>query len=293
MPERTHPQTIHALNEALRAEHTAILQYLQHTYALGGTFADELEEIAREEMWHLKALGEAVADLGGEPAVWARGDIQVDAPSPATLLRLDLAAEERMIVRCRRGTASAEDHAARRLFERLLQDEEAHRHEVEEMTEALERRPRLTLVIPRTSTRTIQLLAEDVQAEYRVLLKYLYQSFKLRHSHSEISRTLELQAIESMKHLGWFSEAIVALGGRILPRPESPVPMEGSLLALLKGDLGDEQAALAQYRRHLGEVSEPEARAPLLRISGQEVFHEEEFVELIARVARQEGTGKE
>ena len=47
-------EIIAMLNEDLRGEHAAIVQYLRHAYSMGeGEMACEIEAIAREEMRHL------------------------------------------------------------------------------------------------------------------------------------------------------------------------------------------------------------------------------------------------
>ena len=54
---------VELLNADLRDEHAAIVQYLQHAYAIGeGEEAGEIEAIAREEMRHLDWLAEAIVE---------------------------------------------------------------------------------------------------------------------------------------------------------------------------------------------------------------------------------------
>jgi bacterioferritin len=54
------------LNQDLGGEHTAIIQYLTHAYAMGESeMACEIEAIAREEMRHLDWLAEKLVDKKG------------------------------------------------------------------------------------------------------------------------------------------------------------------------------------------------------------------------------------
>jgi len=55
---------VEMLNADLRDEHAAVVQYLQHAYAIG-----EGEAFAREEMRHLDWLAEELAELGGHPPI--------------------------------------------------------------------------------------------------------------------------------------------------------------------------------------------------------------------------------
>jgi bacterioferritin len=58
------------LNEDLKDEHGAIIQYLTHAYAMGECeMACAIEAIAREEMRHLDLLAEAIVELGGVPSL--------------------------------------------------------------------------------------------------------------------------------------------------------------------------------------------------------------------------------
>ncbi len=58
------------LNEDLQDEHGAIIQYLNHAYAMGeGEMACEIEAIARDEMRHLDWLAETIVELGGKPSL--------------------------------------------------------------------------------------------------------------------------------------------------------------------------------------------------------------------------------
>ena len=63
-------QIVELLQKDMRGEHQAIIQYLQHAYALGeGELAGQIEAIAREEMRHLDWLADASVELGGYPSM--------------------------------------------------------------------------------------------------------------------------------------------------------------------------------------------------------------------------------
>lgn len=120
-------QIILLLQDDIRGEHAAIMQYLQHAYRLPeGELPGDVEEIAREEMRHFRWLCEMVVDLGGVPTI-NRDPIFLDAPSAVDLLRLDIDAEDRAIAQYRDHIARIDHPKVVRLLERILADELAHR----------------------------------------------------------------------------------------------------------------------------------------------------------------------
>src|SRR5439155_5957386 len=120
---------ISLLQDDLRGEHAAIIQYLQHAYRIAeGDLPAEIEEIAREEMRHFRWLCEMVVKLGGSPTI-QRDPVFLEAPSEVDLLRLDIDAEDRAIAQYRDHSERIDHPAVVRLLRRILADELAHRKE--------------------------------------------------------------------------------------------------------------------------------------------------------------------
>lgn len=138
MPKVSEPAAvIDMLQDDIRGEHAAIMQYLQHAYHLPeGELPAEIEEIAREEMRHFRWLCEMVVDLGGTPTI-ERDPIFLDAPNDVDLLRLDIDAEERAIAQYRDHIERIDHPKVVRLLERILADEMAHRQEFGDFVEEL------------------------------------------------------------------------------------------------------------------------------------------------------------
>lgn len=138
MPKVTEAAVIiDLLQDDIRGEHAAIMQYLQHAYHLPeGELPAEIEEIAREEMRHFRWLCEMVVDLGGTPTI-ERDPIFLEAPTDVDLLRLDIDAEERAIAQYRDHIERIDHSKVVRLLERILADELAHRSEFGDFVEEL------------------------------------------------------------------------------------------------------------------------------------------------------------
>ena len=87
-------KVIELLNKDLEGEHAAIIQYLNHAYAMGeGEMACEIEAIAREEMRHLDWLAETTVSLGGVPSL-IRGDMRTGGEAVSEWMKNDVLQEE-------------------------------------------------------------------------------------------------------------------------------------------------------------------------------------------------------
>jgi hypothetical protein len=85
---------IQYLNYNISLEHSAIIQYLFHAYTINDEgLENKLEEIAREEMKHLRMFAHKVAELNGIQAIDKRAQVFLEAPTLQDLLELDIEAE--------------------------------------------------------------------------------------------------------------------------------------------------------------------------------------------------------
>ena len=119
------------LNQDLKGEHAAIIQYLTHAYAMGeGEMACEIEAIAREEMRHLDWLAETIVELGGVPSL-ERGSMRMGGKLVVDWMRNDVLLEEDGINLYREHIKSIDDPKIKRLLHRILSDEESHHGDFE------------------------------------------------------------------------------------------------------------------------------------------------------------------
>jgi len=74
--------------------HSTIIQYLFHAYTIGEAETEnEIEEIAREEIGHLRMFAHKVVELGGDPAISERASVFLHAPTLEELMQLNIDAE--------------------------------------------------------------------------------------------------------------------------------------------------------------------------------------------------------
>ena len=278
---------IDMLNADLRDEHAAIVQYLQHAYAVGeGEEACEIEAIAREEMRHFDWLAEAIVELGGKPDM-ERGEVDLAGSGPVEWMARDVLAEERAIAQYKEHIAAIDDSKIKRLLQRILSDEESHRDVFADLSDGLAEEgaeasgPLEARSAEEALPKVLDILQTGVQHEYTVILQYLYHNFVT--PHCEIGRELEMQAINEMQHLGWLAEEVAELGGH--PDIErTALSLEGDTAQMLQADIEAERAVTMDYNRQLDEVEDEGLHKLLSRIRDHEIYHDELFSDLLAEV---------
>lgn len=288
----TKAEIIALLNEDLKGEHMAIVQYLRHAYAMGeGEMACEIEAIAREEMRHFDWLAEQIVELGGKPTL-ERGAFTGITEDVAQNMRFDVQAEEDAITLYRQHIEKISDPEIQRLLSRILSDEESHRknflHFVDkagqEATTASSGEAAANRS-PKPPARLMEILNEGIRHEYTVILQYLYHSFFM--PACEAKDELETQAINEMQHLGWLSEELEGVGGT--PDIEhTKLALEGTPAEMLEADIKVEREVTAVYTRQIPEIEDPDLRELFARIRDHEIYHDQVFSDLLAEV-KEEG----
>src|SRR5215207_4122557 len=126
------PRVIELLNEALKAELTAINQYWLHYRMLDNWGVKKLAALERhesiDEMKHADKFSERILFLEGMPNFQALGSLRI-GESVEEILKADLAAEHEAVAMYRNGVAECEalkDFVSRDLFAEVLKDEEGH-----------------------------------------------------------------------------------------------------------------------------------------------------------------------
>ena len=126
------PRVIELLNQALKAELTAINQYWLHYRMLDNWGVKKLAEYERhesiDEMKHADKFAERILFLEGLPNFQSLDALRI-GESVEEVLRADLAAEHEAVEMYRNGVAECEalkDYVSRDLFAEVLKDEEGH-----------------------------------------------------------------------------------------------------------------------------------------------------------------------
>jgi len=268
------------LNEDMRGEHMAIVQYLLHAYAMGeGEIPAEIEAIARDEMRHYDWLADAIVELGGTPTI-ERAPVR-RAHTHAENMQLDVIAEEDAIALYEQHIAAIDDPKLKRLLERIVNDEKAHLEIFKKFVgkvsalAAAEGAPQE----PAAADPTVaQILDEGIKHEYTVILQYLFHSFIT--PHCDISRELEMQAINEMQHLGWLAEEMAGMGGTV-EIERTAVNQSTDTAAMLAADIRAERSVAQVYGDQLNKIADEGLKALIARIRDHEVYHDAVFSDLL------------
>ncbi|HEK25321.1 MAG TPA: ferritin-like domain-containing protein, partial [Hydrogenobaculum sp.] len=130
---------IEFINYNISLEHSAIIQYLFHAYTMHDeALENQLEEIAREEMKHLRMFAHKVVELGGIPAIDSRAEVFLEAPTIQDILELDIQAESMAIDEYSKQLKDIKDKDIVSMFERIIDDEKSHLHIFEDLKQKIE-----------------------------------------------------------------------------------------------------------------------------------------------------------
>jgi len=273
------------LNQDLEGEHGAIIQYLNHAYAMGeGEMACEIEAIAREEMRHLDWLAEAIVELGGVPSL-KRGKMRMGGESVADWMKNDVLLEEDGINLYREHIKLVDDLKIKRLLQRILSDEESHHGDFQHFVEKSQKEGAKDVRGSRQD-RVTKILNWGIEHEYTVILQYLLHSYMT--PNKEVKEEMQDQAINEMQHLGWLAEKMVDSGAN--PRIEhTEVDQSTKTADMLRADIKIEQEVAAAYDRAAKEIEDPDLKKLLLRVRDHEIYHTEVFTDLLKEEEAKQG----
>ena len=270
-------KTIELLNKDLEDEHGAIIQYLNHAYAMGeGEMACEIEAIARDEMRHLDWLAETVVELGGVPSL-KRGTMRMGGSTVSDWMGNDVLLEEGAIDQYKEHIKIIDDPKIKRLLQRILADEESHHGDFKHFVEKAAREGMKDIRDDRKDD-TTKTLNWGIEHEYTVILQYLFHSYMTRNQ--EAKKQLEDQAINEMQHLGWLAEEMIDEGAT--PEIEHTKVEELTQTAeMLRADIKIEKEVADAYDRAAKEVKDEGLKKLLLRIRDNEIYHIDVFNDLL------------
>ncbi|MFN3870161.1 MAG: ferritin-like domain-containing protein [Aquificaceae bacterium] len=280
-------ETINLLLYDVALEHSAIVQYLYHIFLISdGNITSEIEEIARQEMRHLKWFAQKVVQLGGQVVLDRIEDmIVIGGPDWADMLSKDVMAEEDAIKIYTSQLNMVKDDSVKRLLERVIKDEEDHRIEFSELVKKVKESVIYIEEEKKADPKTVEILNKFIKEEYQTIINYLYQFFHSKNcDYKDIMLDL---AIESMVHMGKLGEKIGELGG--MPNMEridfSPKPLK-DLQEQVKGEILYEQETGGEYTREKNITQDPEIRRLFTFIENQEEYHKQKLMEFFKLMNR-------
>ncbi len=261
-------------------EHSAIVQYLYHIFLIRDPeIKGEIEEIAREEMRHMKWFAQKVVELGGKVLLERREEeIRVGGPDWKSMIENDINAEEKAIKVYTEQFEIVKDDSVKKLLERVINDEMTHKNEFSEILEHVkDLKPEEEK--KEADKKTIEILNKLLNEEYRIILDYLHNFF---HSKNCAYKDIMLDlAIESMVHMGKLGEKIGELGCT----PDLKLPsLEGT--KCVEKHILYEQLSKDEYLKKLKEIKDPSVRKILEKIEKQEEYHKQKLIEFMKKMHR-------
>jgi bacterioferritin len=265
------------LNQDLKGEHAAIIQYLVHAYGMGeGEMACEIEAIAREEMRHFDWLAETIASLSGTPSI-ERGGMRTGGEAVPDWMKNDVLLEQDAISLYEEHNKGIDDPKIKRLLRRILSDEKSHQGDFKHFVNKAQKEGARDLRGSRQD-KIAQVLNWGIEHEYTVILQYLLHSYMT--PNEDVKKEMDDQAINEMQHLGWLSEKMVGKKGT--PRIEhTEVDKSAKTADMLRADIKVEKKVAAEYDRAAKEIEEPDLKELLTRIRDHEVYHADVFDDLL------------
>ncbi len=273
------------LNQDLKGEHAAIIQYLVHAYGMGeGEMACEIEAIAREEMRHFDWLAETIVSIGGTPSI-ERGEMRTGGKSVSDWMKNDVLQEKEGIALYEEHIKAIANPRIKRLLKRILSDEKSHRGDFEHfVTKA--KKEGLKDLRGSLKDKVAQVLDWGIEHEYTVILQYLLHSYMT--PNEDVKTEMDDQAINEMQHLGWLAEKMVGKKGS--PKIEhTKVDKSTKTADMLRADIKIEKKVAAEYDRAAKEIKEPDLKELLVRIRDHELYHVDVFSDLLKG---EEGRGR-
>jgi len=240
---------INMLNRDLTDEHAAVVRYLVHSYQEGEdtVVGASLLSRCREEMWHMHWLGMIIGELGGEPD-FSIGPYPFDPASRETMLQSYIQYEGKLIPHYNAEAEKVDDPHIRRILKREAWESAIHALRFQRLIEKLSPEERETL--PEGEHELPPSFAEKLQGEllkkYTEMLQHIRTSWVFQDEEKTGWRIMD-QAMEKMKHLAIFAEAL-AEDGASLPFKAGPINMSRAIGDAFQKAVDDLQAAGGRYR---------------------------------------------
>jgi bacterioferritin len=287
-------ELVDMLNQDLADEHASILRYLIHAYQVGEDtpFGSMLLTMAREEMWHMNWLGDALGELGAEPRM-DKGEYPYDPTSNASMLRSYMEWEARLVQLYAEQAEQVEDREISRMLLQEGLESETHRKRFEEWLGKLGPEAEEPFEYGEEGGFSPEMLAtfqDETTDHYRLVLQELRHAFVFEEQICPVGSDLELSAMRHMKHLSHFAEELAESGRE--PEFEYPgVDMSREVMTALVSDLELTEAA---RERFVQLNQDPElADHQGLRTEVENMITRNEFLAMTVKELMEEAEGPE
>jgi bacterioferritin len=241
---------IKMLNRDFRDEHAATLRYLIHAYQEGEdtVMGANLLSRSREEMWHMHWLGMIICQLGGEPD-FRPGPYPFDPTNRETILQSYIEYEEKLIPHYNSEADGVSNAHIRRVLQREAWESAIHAQRFQRLLDKLSRKDNKSVPAGdhELPDAFVQRLQKELAAKYNEMIQHLRMSWKFQKQGMRGWNLMD-QAMEKMKHLALFAEAVAEDGIDPDFKLEKIDRSEAIGIALEKA-VGDVEKALRRHEK--------------------------------------------
>jgi bacterioferritin len=237
------------LNRDLTDEHAAVVRYLIHSYQEGEdtVMGASLLSRCREEMWHMHWLGMIICGLGGEPD-FSIGPYPFDPASRESMLKSYIQYEGKLIPHYNAEAEKVDDPHIRRVLKREAWESAVHALRFQRLIEKLS--PEDAGGLPEGGDELppsfVEKLQDELLKKYTEMLQHIRSSWVFQSEDAAGWKIMD-QAMEKMKHLAIFAEAL-AEDGANLPFKAGPINMSRAVGDAFRKAVDDLQAGGERYR---------------------------------------------
>ena len=204
-------ELISMLNHDLADEHAAINRYLIHAYQEGEDtpMGAGLLSRSREEMWHMHWLGMIICRMGGEP-VLTPAPYPFDPANRTTMLKSYVEYEKRLIPHYNAEAEEVADPHIKRVLQREAWESAIHARRFERMLDKLSLEDAKSAPgggISELPAAFMEMLQTELAAKYTEMWQHIRIAWVFQ-KEVALGWGLMDQAMEKMKHLALFTEAV-------------------------------------------------------------------------------------
>ncbi len=238
------------LNRDFRDEHAAILRYLIHAYQEGEdtVMGASLLSRSREEMWHMHWLGMIICQLGGEPD-FKPAPYPFDPTNRETILQSYIEYEEKLIPHYNGEADGVKNAHIRRVLQREAWESAIHARRFQRLLDKLSRKERKAVPagdhgLPEAFLKKLQ---KELASKYNEMLQHIRMSWTFQKQGMRGWNLMD-HAIEKMKHLALFAEA-VAEDGALPEFKLSKIDRSTAIGVALEKALNDVEKSLGRHTK--------------------------------------------
>jgi bacterioferritin len=275
------------LNRDFADEHAATLRYLIHAYQEGEDtpMGASLLSRSREEMWHMHWLGMIICQLGGEPN-FKPGPYPFDPTNRTTILKSYIEYEEKLIPHYNEEADKVKNPHIKRVLKREAWESAIHAKRFQRLLDKLSRKDAKGLPagdheLPEAFMKRLQ---SEVARKYNEMLQQLRLSWYFQRKGMRGWNLMD-QAMEKMKHIALFAEAI-AEDGAIPNFRLSKIDRSHAIGSALQKALEDVQNSRERHVKLAGNKETKKHSGVVLKLDltvQQEAYQAEEIADWLKR----------